>query len=501
MVVYSREMIEGDVRRCHACSPVEARLLSALSSMPFLSIPDMVSNFGFSRSRLNRTVLRLEATGFIRRFQLGATVGRVSRFALTPYACGVLWECDTSWNSDGNLGLLLPRMAAVEMAYEACAGQSGLGPLEGFSWFRGAVWDAAARFQRGWAVLIWSGACHSEEHVRGLFHRLGPDLERLSVGFGGSFPDLLIFMVSDPWQRALVDRVADDLRLGGIVQTWCASDHSSAGEFEAYAGYGSVSPVASRGGLGDWSLEGRLSAAVASANGGGLRFGLLQAAFEWPGFDVRFARAILSVASGGKWVYSVVTDLVDGGYLAAVRTSGQRFAYYMTNHGYYALVSRDRLQSAPLPDRLKPPATAVPRLDARHEAGVRLCVSLASTAGMAVACGFRSWEHLGGVGGIEPDALINVGVSPYGAGWHYLEYELRASGERRVEAKLRGYASFLRRDRWPVMMVCSNDRVEALFHQIGHVAGVKLLTTTVSRLNEMGFLSCWSLFGRPVLIA
>ena len=57
--------------------------------------------------------------------------------------------------------------------------------------------------------------------------------------------------------------------------------------------------------------------------------------------------------------------------------------------------------------------------------------------------------------------------SPYGPGWHYVEYELRARGGSRVVKKLRGYGSARRRDRWPVLVVVRDEGVERTFQEVG----------------------------------
>ena len=62
-------------------------------------------------------------------------------------------------------------------------------------------------------------------------------------------------------------------------------------------------------------------------------------------------------------------------------------------------------------------------------------------------------EKLGSGGGIAPDAMLYLRKSPYGKGWHYVEYERSARGRSRVSGKLRGYSSSRRRDSYPVILV------------------------------------------------
>ena len=118
--------------------------------------------------------------------------------------------------------------------------------------------------------------------------------------------------------------------------------------------------------------------------------------------------------------------------------------------------------------------------------------------GCPVANGPRHTEHLGAHGGIAPDAMVRLTVSPYGPGWHYGEYERSARGRSRVEEKLRGYGSPRRRDRYPVVLVCRDDEAEAHFQDLGRELGLALVTTTLGRLRKLGPGGCWSMYGEPV---
>ena len=124
-------------------------------------------------------------------------------------------------------------------------------------------------------------------------------------------------------------------------------------------------------------------------------------------------------------------------------------------------------------------------------------------AGLPAAAGWRSWEHLGGSGGISPDGLVFLERSPFGPTWAYFEYERSARGEGRVRRKLNGYGSERRGDDWPTLMVCWSDSVEEMFQRVGRETRVPMLTTTIKRLAEHGPLGnqgCWSSYGRSVLV-
>jgi hypothetical protein len=69
-----------------------------------------------------------------------------------------------------------------------------------------------------------------------------------------------------------------------------------------------------------------------------------------------------------------------------------------------------------------------------------------------------------------------------------------------VEEKLRGYGSQRRRDRYPVILVCWDDRAEAAFQGQGRDLGLAMVTTTLKRLRQPGSLECWSLYGQPAIL-
>ena len=124
--------------------------------------------------------------------------------------------------------------------------------------------------------------------------------------------------------------------------------------------------------------------------------------------------------------------------------------------------------------------------------------------GFKVACGIRSWDDMGEEGGgISPDAMILLVNTPFGPGWVYVEYELTAQNPQKIRDKLLGYGSHLRRDYFPVLVVCANDRAEANFHTAGRDLWIRMLTTTVARLRQHGPLGnheCWSRYSEMVQI-
>ena len=130
----------------------------------------------------------------------------------------------------------------------------------------------------------------------------------------------------------------------------------------------------------------------------------------------------------------------------------------MCSTGFNFLALRDRVSNSKLPAGVRPLPDPVGHRLQDHEDGVMELMGEFAAAGLVGAAGWRCWEHMGGSGGIAPDGLVYVEHSPYGPGWHYLEYERSARGRSRVERKMRGYASPRRINDWPVLMVVWDRR-------------------------------------------
>ena len=191
------------------------------------------------------------------------------------------------------------------------------------------------------------------------------------------------------------------------------------------------------------------------------------------------------------------------------RPDGARFRYALTGNGYEILARRDRVSTA-MPARYRNVPAWAKRLQGQpHEDALMELMGECRAEGMAVANGVRSWEHLGEHGGIAPDGMLRPYLCPCCLAyysWHYVEYEMSARGPARVRAKLRGYAAAGRQDQNPVLVVARNNEAEAVFNEVGEANDLEMLTTTVSRLKELGAVmspGCWrygGLIGEPVMI-
>ena len=191
--------------------------------------------------------------------------------------------------------------------------------------------------------------------------------------------------------------------------------------------------------MGGWSWEKRIADCYwsrASASGGTR---LLQSVAEWPGMTSKFGKELFREAGSSRWVQRLIKSLHKGGLISRDEVARGSFRYSVCQKGFNLLGLRDRVSNSRLPAGMRPLPVRHPRQ--AHEAGVMELVGKFAAAGLVGAAGWRCWEHMGGSGGIAPDGLVYVEHSPYGPGWHYLEYERSARGRSRVEWKMRGYAS------------------------------------------------------------
>ena len=134
-----------------------------------------------------------------------------------------------------------------------------------------------------------------------------------------------------------------------------------------------------------------------------------------------------------------------------------------------------------------------------HEYGLMGLMSRFNQAGLMTAEGSRSWESISGGKALSPDGVVWLEESPYGPGWHYVEYERQARSASRVAAKLRGYLAKGRRDDFPVLMAVATPGMEKLFQEAGERGKLKMLTATFGRLEAEGGVGKggpWELYGQ-----
>ena len=355
----------------------------------------------------------------------------------------------------------------------------------------------------------------------------GRDMVELSTTNGAAWPSLLCFIVQDQWQRELVRRVVRQFGpLRDRVAVWCVADGARTGASRPLDSRGWVRQRTYPRDMGGWPWERRVRQSPWARGGksdpdGGEPFDwdregsvltarILDFLAQRPDSTTNMVREAMGEDDPSRSVHRRLKKMFDAGLIEQRQIKGERvYRYSLSSRGMDLLVKRDRVESPRSRVRTRAPRAGNDegrrkrRRGSRqaHEDGVTWLLARLMRSGTPVASGQRSWEHLGD-GGIAPDAMAFLAESPCGPGWFYIELERSAKGESRVEKKLAGYANPRRQDRFPVLVICRSDSAEKNFERIGKEAGLEMLTTTIGRLEEYGFMDprCWSMYGEPVVL-
>ena len=399
---------------------------------------------------------------------------------------------------------LLERLPVIETGYPALASVSGLGRLVEVQWPMGTAIDAAATYSLGWCAFFWSGLLESEAHLNGRLGSLGWDLLAWSTGDQPTWPSLFVFAVHDRWQEELVLRVAENRGIEDQVALMCAVDGRRRGNWTGGKSFAEFFQPTVPMDLGKNRWEKRASRIMRDDKGNirDLRR-ILDTATEWPGMEVNFARAALRESATGKRATRACKTLADWEMLERRLKGRKGYRYAIQTMGFQGLAMRDGIGARTHGQWRNVPAwRGRPQLQG-HEDGLMGMMSQFISHGIPVANGTRSREHLGFKGGIVPDGMAYLLHSPYGEGWHYVEYERSVRWSAGALAKLNGYLSTRRLDDWPVLFVLWDDATEKLFQELGREGGLTMLTTTLGRLKAVGAVGvkgCWSRYGEDVII-
>ena len=140
---------------------------------------------------------------------------------------------------------------------------------------------------------------------------------------------------------------------------------------------------------------------------------------------------------------------LESGYLRRYK-AGRSYSYVCDNRGFDLLGHRDRVKvQRPRKNSRRSKGPEERGLSA-HDRGLMDPKGSFYDAGLTGTNGARSWEHRGNAG-IAPAGLVYLLSSPYGPGWHYVKYEIRARSSQQAEAKMSGHASSRRQDGFPIL--------------------------------------------------
>ena len=497
-------MIERDhLAGATPLSPPAEDLGAKLAQTPLASAHDSAGIWGRPAGEVYASMGELRHHELVMSVQLGCIMERVDRHILTQRGEDRSWRPLHGWHQPGALSSLLQRPATVEQLYGAVARLLGqLGSVRSFQWLDAKPFDALAGFEAGWVLLRWTGILRSEAAMTEDIMALGPHLSDLRTGLEQPRPTALVFVVIDAWQREAVLRVASRLGIEDWIMVYCMEDGLWR-ECDMGRGTGMIQQRTYRRSGGLRTFEEHRGNSLWVEPGSQDLFRVLNAILQWPGITIPLLKVILGEGSSGRRAQRAVGKLrkrllIEGNVKERPRP---------------LRVAPDGMELAALWDRTTPGkgwdrSQMERRLQSGfqgHEAGLLGLLAPFMEAGCPTAAGWRYWELMGEHGGIAPDALVYLADGPLGPGWYFIEYERRASNERDVRAKLRGYASSTRSNRWPLLLVCKDEQLEHLFHRVGAEDKARprllMLTTTLDRLAQhgpLGHLQCWSKYGEMV---
>ena len=428
------------------------RVLSAVEARPLVTARVIAESEGRDYSGVSRWLRVLHSEGLVESVSLGCTNPLSEYHYLSEIGQEYLGVAGSTRHQPANLILLLDRLTSVEGLYPAAASVKALGRMMEFQWLDGVSFDAAVRYEYGWVALFRAGLLRTEARLTELLEQFGNDLYALAVGDPSPRPSQLLFVAVDRWEGELILRVAHRFGMEDWVRVWCVSDDSWHGAAELQSSRGWVYQPVYRRSAGRRAWERRVKASLFSEPGAQEAALVLAAVTQWPGITIRILCAIDQKESAATLVPRTCGRLMDRGVVER-ELDGNQYRYKLTPAGMTLQAHLDRASAELAWRRIQMARWYMTQEElARekivrfrpHEFGLLDVMSDFISAHLPTAAGWRDSENLGADGGIAPDGLVYLNESPYGAGWHYVEYERSARAPTTVARKLRGYDSGLR---------------------------------------------------------
>ena len=245
--------------RASTLPPTGEDLLRALGQVALASVDDIVKTGGLRRSRVYDGINDLADAGLVDSAELGWTRDKVARFFFTDHARAMYPDFCSPWHEEWGRARLLQRLPLVEWAYQVAGEIKGLGSLTEFHWVESLSFDAAVRYRDGWAAIFWSGSLQQERSIVNRLRDFGRDMVELTTEGDPVWPGLLCFVVSDQWQRVLVERAVGQFGpLGERVAVWCIADDSRTGACWPLESRGWVHQLTYPREMGGWPWDRRI---------------------------------------------------------------------------------------------------------------------------------------------------------------------------------------------------------------------------------------------------
>ena len=479
------------------------RVASRLWGLALSSASELSWLLKVDSPHVHARLAELKREGFADCQPLGWCREVVERWWLTERTLSAAGLTEPNFHQEWGRCWLLDRLPLVEVFHEAVAMAEGQGRLVQLDWHQETALDAVAVYEEGWCALFWSGLLESQSHLDERLVSFGPDLLNWSAGNRSPLPSLFIFVAQDRWQEELVLRVARKHRLLPQGALLCAADGRRRGQWNGRYSFGGFFKPAIPMDLGGEGWDQRVRRIMGDVKDARDRRRIMDAAAQWPGMETKFARTSLGESEKGKRATRVCKTLFDAEMLQRRLKGGKGYRYAVSARGFRPLAMRDRVSSGTWQAWARVPEWRGHTQLQGHEDGLMELMRQFMEADLDIASGTRSREHMGHAGAIVPDGMVYLFDSPYGEGWHYVEYERSARWLNDARDKLNGYLAPARQDDWPVLFVLWDEDAERLFQELGRPGGLPMLTTTLGRLEAVGAAGmpgCWSMYGEDVVI-
>ena len=485
-------------------SPPARRVVEVLGQLPLASREQLARALGWQAPQLVDPVRELVSHDLMTSVELGSGVPGVrpaSRWFLTVKGTDIFDGPSATWHTEGNRCVLLQRFPAVDALYEAAVRYQALGKFREFLVLDRGGLDGAVRYENGWIGVMWSGMLEKEKDLTKRFDGLYDDF----LGFAGEHPDpwpsIVLVVVPDRWQREAVQQVTADTPYQPLVATYCVEDGQLIDAPTPGVTRGWIHRETLRRSDGKWTWATRLGSSIWTQPNSQTLYRILRAIAEFPGMPLRLGRETLREAGGGKNAERCCRALVELGLVDTVR-DGNRLRYVLSSRGLDRLAAMERGTKGDYRNRAMAHSWVQDPARRDHEDGAMRLLGQFRAAGLPAFPGWRYYEDMGGRA-LAPDGMVILNRSPYGPGWHFVEYERSARSPAPWRKKLRGLAARQRRNQWPALFVCFNENAERNLHQLAGELGLRVVTTTIDRHKLAGPLDnfdCWSLYGHRVQI-
>ena len=498
-------------------SEAAKRVVEVMVGMSLATQSRLAAALRRTTADLQAPLAELREKGLVTSVVLGSAAAGskpAERLYFTDLAIEQFGDLPVTWHEAGNRAALLDRLPVVDACYLAATAIDRYGRFLEFRWLDGVGLSAVARYEHGWVGLIWSGMLETVTELDARFGRLAADISSLAVGWESHpWPGILAAVVPDPWQRELVLNAARRWGLDGQVATWCISDGSRTGASTEGVSRGWIHQEVAPREIGNWAWDDRVQSSIWAQLRTPFLYRVFRIIAEYPGINRRMTQRMLGEAPGGTSTKQCIRTLIrlnlveelsdrdiDGRNRSA---SATKKWLCLSPRGIDRLARMERGTATAYRGAAMAQSWIRKPRRKKHELGAAALMADCRWAGLSTAAGWRYYDGMGSRGAVVPDGMVYLTRCPYGAGWAFLEYERAARSPSKVHPKLKNYWGPTRRMDRPLLVVCWNDTAESNFHDIGGDGSTRMLTTTISRLDEhgpLGNFECWSFYGQKVQI-